>query len=178
MFAVTQASPEILLSQGKLRPWKKEDADALARHANNRKIAENMRDGFPFPYTIDDANTWLDMCLKEMRHLFLAIEVDGEAAGSIGILFKENVYRFSAEIGYWLGETHWRKGICSEAIVKVTDHIFATTDIVRIYADIFSSNFPSMKTIEKAGYQFEGINKRAVYKNGEFFDQHVYCKIR
>jgi ribosomal-protein-alanine N-acetyltransferase len=169
---------EFFLSKAKLRPWNEGDAAALARHANNKKIADNMRDGFPFPYTIDDAHTWLNMARKESRHMLLAIEVDGEAAGGIGILFKDNVYRFSAETGYWLGETHWRKGITCEAIDKLSDHIFSTTAIVRLYAEIFSPNIASMKTISKAGFHREAINKNAVFKNGILLDQHVFCRLK
>lgn len=169
---------ELILTKSKLRPWREGDAVALAKHANNRQIADHMRDGFPFPYTIEDAHTWLNMAMNESRHLLLAIEVDGEAAGGIGIIFKENVYRYSAEVGYWLGAAHWKKGITSEAIRMLSDHVFATTPVVRLYADIFSANTPSMKTIERAGYHLEAVNKNAVFKNGVLLDQHVYCRLK
>ncbi len=169
---------EIILSAGKLRPWRAEDAPAIAKHANNRKIADNMRDGFPYPYLLKDAQAWLSMALHEPRHLFLAIEVNGEAAGGIGMMFKENVYRLSAETGYWLGEEHWKKGITSEAIRKLSDHVFSATDIIRIYAEIFSPNVPSMKTISKAGFHLEAINRNALVKNGVIMDQHVYCRLK
>ena len=169
---------ELVLSRSKLRPWKMQDAAALAQNANNQKIARNMRDGFPFPYTIDDAYTWLKMASKEFRHLLLAIEVDSVAAGGIGIIFKDNVYRLSAEIGYWVGEPWWNKGITSEAIQKLSEHIFTNTNIVRLYADIFSGNIASMKAISKAGYHLEAINKNAVYKDGILLDQHVYCLLK
>jgi len=169
---------EFILSNAKLRLWKTEDAAAIAKHANNKKIADNMRDGFPFPYGLDDAYTWLNMAMRETKHILLAIEVDGEAAGGIGIMFKDNVYRYSAETGYWLGEQHWRKGITSEAISRISDFVFETTAIVRLYADIFSPNIASMKTILKAGYHLEAVNKKAVYKNGEHLDQHVFCKLK
>ena len=169
---------ELLLSKSKLRPWNPNDAFALARHANNKAIAGNMRDGFPFPYTLDDANIWLNMAMKETRHVLLAIEVDGEAAGGIGIILKENVYRFTAEIGYWLGAMHWRKGITSEAIVKLSEYVFEKTELVRLQAEIFSPNIASMKTILKAGYHLEAINKNAVFKNGVLLDQHVYCRLK
>ncbi len=169
---------EIILANAKLRFWKESDASALSKHANNKKIADNMRDGFPFPYSIDNANTWLAMATKETKHILLAIEVEGEAAGGIGIIFKENVYRFTAEIGYWLGETHWGKGITTEAIIKLSDYIFANISIARLQAEIFSPNIASMKTILKAGYHLEAINKNAVYKNGRLFDQHVYCRLK
>lgn len=169
---------ELILSKSKLRPWNANDAFSLAKHANNKKIADNMRDGFPFPYTIDDAQRWLNMAMKETRHVLLAIEVNGEAAGGIGIIFKENVYRLSAEIGYWLGETYWRKGITSETIAGLSSYAFAKTDIVRLQAEIFSPNTASMKTILKAGFHLEAINKKAVIKNGVLLDQHVYARIK
>jgi [ribosomal protein S5]-alanine N-acetyltransferase len=169
---------EFILSKAVLRQWQMSDAPALAKHANNRQIADNMRDGFPFPYTLEDAHTWLNMALKESKHILLAVEVNGEAAGGVGILFKDNVYRFSAETGYWLGEMHWRKGITSEAIRKLSEYVFAKTPVVRLYADIFAPNIPSMKTIEKAGFHLEAINKNAVFKNGMLMDQHVYCLLK
>lgn len=169
---------EIILTNAILRPWKEEDAFSLAKHANNKKIADNMRDGFPYPYSFEDAQRWLNMAMKEARHVLLAIEVKGEAAGGMGIIFKENVYRLSAEIGYWLGEAHWGKGIAGEAIAKLSEHVFANTDIVRLYAEIFSPNSSSMKAISKAGFHLESINKKAVFKNGKFLDQHVYCKLK
>lgn len=169
---------EILCSRSILRPWKAGDAAAIARHANNSKVAGFMRDGFPFPYMLDDAHTWLNMAMKETRNLFLAIEVEGEAAGAIGVLFKENVYRYSAEIGYWLGEQHWNKGITSEAIQKLSEYIFRETDIVRLYAEIFSPNISSMKAISKAGFHLEAVNRNAVFKNGVLLDQHVYCRLK
>lgn len=169
---------EFILSKALLRPWKESDAASIARHANNKKISDNLRDGFPYPYTIEDARTWLSLALNETRHILLAIEVDGEAAGGIAILYKDNVYRFSAEIGYWLGESHWNKGITSEAIRILSDFIFENTGIVRIQAEIFSPNIASMKAVTNAGYLFESINKKAIFKNGEFFDLHVYCKVK
>ena len=168
---------EISLSKGKLRPWIDSDAPAIAKHANNIKIAENMRDGFPYPYTLQDAYNWLKMT-SNSDHILLAIEVEGEAAGGIGILYQDNVYRLSAETGYWLGEQHWKKGITSEAIRKLSDYVFENTGIVRLYADIFSPNIPSMRTIEKAGFHLEAIHKKAVYKNGVLLDEHVYCKLK
>jgi len=93
-------------------------------------------------------------------------------------MFQDNVYRLSAEMGYWLGEKYWRRGITSEAIRKLSEYVFENTGVVRIYADIFSPNIPSMRTIEKAGFHLEGIHKNAVYKNGKLLDEHVYCKLK
>jgi len=168
---------EIILAKGKLRPWVNADAPAIAKHANNKKIAENMRDGFPFPYSIQDAYNWLSMATTS-NHIMLAIEVEGEAAGGIGVMYQDNVYRLSAEMGYWLGEQHWRKGITSEAIRKLSDYVFENTGVVRLYADIFSPNIPSMRTIEKAGFTLEGIHRKAVYKNGQLLDEHVYVRLK
>jgi ribosomal-protein-alanine N-acetyltransferase len=169
---------EIKLKQGKLRSWKAEDATALAHHANNKKIVQFMRDGFPFPYTLDDAKEWLDKTISDDVNTLLAIDMDGEAIGSIGVLPFTNVYRKGAEIGYWLGESYWNKGIVTEAIHALVNYIFETTSLIRITACVFEKNTASMHVLEKAGFQLESIHKKAVYKNEQVMDEYQYVIFR
>jgi len=168
---------EINLKLGRLRSWEKEDAAALVQHANNPKIAANMRDGFPYPYTLKNANDWLDAVLKDEKNIFLAIEMDGEAIGGIGIIPFGDVYRKGAEIGYWLSETYWNRGIATDAINQLVNHAFKFAGLIRISACVFEKNKTSMHVLEKAGFHLESIHKKAVFKNGELLDEFVYVRL-
>jgi RimJ/RimL family protein N-acetyltransferase len=137
-----------------------------------------MRDGFPFPYTLDDANEWLGKVMADNKNILLAIEINNEAVGGIGILPFSDVYRKSAEIGYWLSENHWNKGIVTEAITKLVNHVFSYSGLIRISACIFERNKASMRVLEKAGFQLEGIHKKAVFKNDELVDEYVYALVK
>jgi RimJ/RimL family protein N-acetyltransferase len=169
---------DITLTSATLRPWRPGDAGSLVRHANNREVSRNLRDSFPFPYTEADAHAWLSGRVGEAPPLNLAIEVDGEAAGGIGVHTQDDVFRRSAEIGYWLGQAHWDRGIMTEAVVAMSDYAFATLDIVRLFAGVFSSNPASARVLEKAGYQLEGRLRAAVTKDGETLDQLLYALVR
>jgi len=152
---------------------------SLVRHANNFNIWKNLRDGFPHPYTEESGAGWLKMVNSEPRNLILAIEIDGEAAGSIGIIFKDDVYRITAEIGYWLSEQHWGKGLMTEAVNLLVGYVFANyPEIMLIYAEIFSYNPASGKVLEKCGFHLESIHKKAVFKNGQLLDEHRYVRFR
>ena len=168
---------EFHLDKCLLRPWQHDDAHSLAKYANNKKIADNLRDGFPYPYTLHDAQSWLKFALSS-KSLLLAIEVDSEAVGSIGIIYKDDIYRKSAEIGYWLAEQYWNQGIMCSAIKNLTKHIFANSDIIRIYAGVFESNQASAKTLVKAGFRYEATHKKAVIKNGIIMDETIYTLLK
>ncbi len=161
-----------------LRPWRIEDAETLASYANNSKIAANLRDAFPHPYTVSDAAGYINFCLGMKDELCFAIEVDGKAVGSIGVFLKEDVYRKSAELGYWLAEPFWGKGIMSEAVSRICEHAFSKYDIVRIFAEPFARNLGSRRVLEKAGFELEGILKKSVFKNGVIEDSCMYAKLR
>lgn len=163
-----------------LRKWKLSDAQSIAQIANNKKIADNLRNLFPYPYTIEDAKGYIDICLNtdESKNLFYAIDVEGKAVGSIGVFVKDDVYCKSAEIGYWLGEDYWGKGIMSEAIRRSCEEAFKIFDIVRIFAEPYAYNIGSRKALEKAGFKLEGVLEKSVYKNGTFFDSCVYALIQ
>jgi RimJ/RimL family protein N-acetyltransferase len=161
-----------------VRSWEWRDRDAIVRHANNRKVSLNLRDRFPYPYTLSDARNWLDMVVGSKPETNFAIDVAGEAVGGIGFTVQHDVGRRSAEIGYWLGEAFWGRGIATEALVAVTEHAFANYDICRLYAHVFDWNGASARVLEKAGYECEGRLKKSVTKNGETIDQLMYAMIR
>jgi len=148
------------------------------RHANNRSVWINLRDRFPHPYTLADARNWLDTVVGVSPETNFAIAVDGEAVGGIGFTIQHDVAHRSAEIGYWLGEEFWGRGIATEALIAVTDHAFANYDLCRLYAHVFDWNPASTRVLEKAGYEFEGRLKQSVTKNGQTIDQLMYAAIR
>ncbi len=169
---------EIRLTRCTIRDWRVGDEDAIVRHANNRKLWRNMRDSFPHPYTRADAEWWVRYASSTNPVTNFAIEVDGEAVGAIGLVLREDIFRRSAEIGYWLGEAHWGRGIVSEAVRGLTEYAFQTFDLCRIYAGVFEWNPASMRVLEKAGYQFEGRMKKAVTKDGQTVDEFIYACVR
>jgi len=170
---------EILTGEGfRLRRWKTEDAVSLARHANNRNISRFLRDGFPYPYTLRDAESWIEMILKADSNLVYAIEVNNEACGGIGLHALKDVYRFNAELGYWLSEQHWGRGIMTEAIRLLTDHAFRNHHWERIFAGVFSNNQSSMRVLEKCGFKKEAVHYGAVNKENQFLDEVVYALLK
>lgn len=158
----------------KLRVWKTEDAKSLAQAANNPNIAKNLRNAFPNPYTLEDAIWFINDSIinAERKQINYAIVVDGQAVGGIGISVKDDVYEKSAELGYWLAEDFWRKGIMSRAVQTICKEAFGIFDIVRIFAEPFADNEGSRGVLEKAGFTNEGTMRNGVFKNGEI---HSYC---
>ena len=169
---------ELRLKHSTLRPWRANDAAALVKHANNRKVWRNLRDAFPHPYTLANAHAWLAAAAIMDPLRFFAIEIDGEAVGGIGIGPLEDVYSRSGEIGYWLAEPYWNRGIVSEAARAITEYAFGPLDLVRVQTGIFAWNSASMRVLEKCGYVREGVQKRAVFKDGEFADCVLYARLR
>lgn len=161
-----------------LRAWKPADAPSLARYANNANIARQLRDRFPHPYTIADARQFIQSVAGARPTMLFAMVVDGEAVGGIGFFPGADVERFSAEIGYWLGEAHWGRGITTEAVRRFTEYAFETFDLCRIYASVFAWNPASARVLEKAGYQFEGRLRQSGVKEGRVVDGLLYATIR
>ena len=168
----------ISLRVATLRPWKETDAPALERHANNPRIAAMMRDGFPHPYTGNDADRFIKMATAPSHNLLLAIEAEGVAAGGIGIHPFDDVYRKSAEIGYWLGEDYQGRGIVTEAVTALVPVAFEQSDIIRLQAGVFSGNKASMRVLEKCGFAKEAVHRNAVVKNGIIMDEVLYVRFR
>jgi RimJ/RimL family protein N-acetyltransferase len=156
-----------------LRSYLASDVASLVRHADNPRVAENLRDRFPHPYTEDDAYEWLAVALKQDPETNFAIAVDGELVGTIGLEVGDDVYSHSAEIGYWLGEDYWGRGIATEAVRALTDWAFTSLGLLRVYALVFESNPASVRVLEKAGFALEGRMRSAVVKRGRVMDQMI-----
>jgi len=170
---------KIQFDNGFLRPWKINDAEELSLIANNKKIADNLRDGFPNPYSLEDAYKWLDMVLAfNDPPRYFAIIIDKKLAGSIGIVTKEDIYRKNVEIGYFLAEPYWGRGIITNAIRAVTAYAFKSFDIVRVYAEPFADNEGSKRALEKAGFRCEAVFKNYVIKNGIIKDSCIYSVLK
>lgn len=161
-----------------VRPWRRGDEESLAHHANNYRIWRNVRDRFPNPYTIENARDWVGMASVENPPSNFAIVVDGQAVGGIGLVFKDDIARCGAEIGYWLGEEFWGQGIVADAVRAVTAWAFDNFDLHRIYAGVLEWNPASMRVLEKAGYQFEARLRNAVVKEDVVMDELIYAVIR
>jgi RimJ/RimL family protein N-acetyltransferase len=168
---------EIRLTRSTLRPFRSGDEPSLARHANNRKLWLNLRDVFPHPYTEGHAAAWVRFNQQSPRWLNAAIVVDGEVAGGIGLIPQQDVMRHSAEIGYWLGEPFWNRGIVTEALVAFTHYGFDTLGFERLFAHVFGPNARSIRVLEKAGYTLEGRLRQAVVKDGVRLDMLVYGRL-
>ncbi len=162
----------------KLRKWNKADLNSLVKYANNWNVAKWLTNGFPHPYTIEDGKAYLSMIANDNPIKVFAIEVDGEAVGSIGIFPQSDIHEKSAEMGYWLAEEFWGQGIMTKAIQEIVAYGFSTFDIVRIFARPFSTNLQSQRVLEKAGFVFEARLKNALFKNGEFMDELIYVKLK
>jgi ribosomal-protein-alanine N-acetyltransferase len=160
-----------------VRPWRAADVDSLVRHANNINIARQLRDRFPHPYTRADGIAFLKHASQDQDPTNLAIDVNGEAVGGIGYVAGTDVERYSAEIGYWLGEPHWGRGIVAEALALVTGDIFDRLNMLRLFALPFADNLASRRVLEKAGYVCEAIMRSASVKYGRSRDQALYAKI-
>jgi RimJ/RimL family protein N-acetyltransferase len=161
-----------------LRNWKAEDAEDIVRIANNKEIFDNVRDSFPQPYTLKDALDFIAEGKENNGTLLIAIEVNGKAAGNMGVTFKSDVYRKNAEIGYYLSEEHWGKGIMTKVIKKTVEYCFENYDIIRIYAEVFTSNIACIRALEKAGFIHEATFKSNIIKNGVIGDSCIYSILK
>ena len=168
----------IQIGQHVIRKWKIDDEDALVKHADNPKIASNLRDIFPSPYTNTDAKEFLSIVAASKPATIFAIATTAEAIGGIGLTIGKDVYRFTAELGYWLAETYWGKGIMTSAVTAITKIAFKQFRLNRVYAKPFISNTASVRVLEKAGFQLEGRLRASIIKNGQVLDQLIYSKVR
>ena len=168
----------LVLKSCTIRRWQLDDAESLAKHANNRKVWLGLRDLFPHPYTIDDAHEFLQKKIIEQSATIFCIEIDEAAVGGIGIHPGQDVHRHTATVGYWLGEGFWGRGIMTEAVAALTDFCFQNFPLRRISAEVFAINPASARVLEKAGFTLEGRLKNNVLKDGELLDSLLYARTK
>jgi RimJ/RimL family protein N-acetyltransferase len=161
-----------------IRDWRIDDAPSIAKYANNRKIWINLRDGFPHPYQLSDAENFIAKVAKQNPRTVFAIANNKEAIGSIGLMLGEDVHRFTAEMGYWLAEPFWNKGIMSEVVDSFAEFALEEFKLQRIFAEPYTSNPASARVLEKAGFVLEGKLRSSVFKDGKILDQFLYAKTR
>jgi len=151
-----------------------EDAPSIAKYANNRKIWMNLRDAFPHPYSLQDAESFISRVIEANPITVFAIATQWEAIGSIGLMLGKDVHRFTAEIGYWLAEPFWGKGIMTQAVKSLTAYAIRDLKLHRIFAEPYTTNPVSARVLEKAGFICEGILRSNVFKDGKILDQFLY----
>ena len=169
---------QFVLERCTIRPWRLDDAESLARHANNRRIWLGVRDLFPHPYTIQDAHEFLPRTINEQSAMKFCIEIEGAAVGGIGVHSGQDVHRHAATVGYWLGEEFWGRGIMTEAVTVLTDFCFENFPLRRISAEVFANNPASARVLEKAGFIFEGRLKNNVLKDGKLLNSLLYARTK
>lgn len=164
----------------KIKKWELTDAGDLAAALSNTKIQDNLRDGLPYPYTRQDGIDYISAMLSadENKTFAFAITVDGKVIGSIGVFRQENIHRQTAELGYYVAEEYWGKGIMTEAVKQICRYVFEKSDIVRIYAEPFAYNSASCRVLEKAGFQYEGTLRNNAVKNGKIIDMKMYALLK
>ncbi|MFZ4581864.1 MAG: GNAT family N-acetyltransferase [Paludibacter sp.] len=160
-----------------LRKFTPDDAPALAMLCNNSNIWDNLRDYIPNPYTEADAAGFINHCLTEHPPVTFAITYKGNLAGCIGLVPQTDVYRLSAEIGYWVGEPFWAKGIATRAVQMITRYGFEQLGLLRIYSGVFGFNTASQRVLEKAGYKLECVFEKSIVKNNRIADEYRYAKL-
>lgn len=162
----------------RLRALSREDVPALARHANNEKVAQYLRDRFPHPYSIEDAARFFEYAETTAEECVACIAVGDEVAGMIGVQFRKDIERCSAELGYWLGEEFWGRGIITAAIRSFTAWAMPRFELTRLYAEVFAENGASGRVLEKAGFARVGVLRKAAIKNGRHHDYVLYDMVR
>ncbi len=164
----------------KIRKWKLSDASDLAAALSNKKIHDNLRDGLPYPYTEKDGADYITAMLSadENETFAFAITADNKVIGSIGVFRQQNIHRQTAEIGYYIAEKYWGKGITTEAVRQICRYVFDKSDIIRIYAEPFAYNTASCRVLEKAGFQYEGTLRNNAVKNGKAVNMKMYSLLK
>ena len=160
--------------------WKIEYAKELAAALNNKNILDNLRDGLPYPYTENDAKEFI-MAMRnadKSKVFAFAIVYNGKCIGSISVTRQENIHFKTAELGYYIAEEYWGKGLTTQAVKEVCDYVFSYSDIIRIFAEPFIYNAASQRVLEKNGFNCEGVLKNNAYKNGKIVDMKMYAKIK
>ena len=166
------------LGDVKVRSWRRDDLKSLVQHANNAKIAANLRDQFPHPYTRRDAIDFLEYAHTQEPESSFAIEFGGEAVGGVGFLLGRDIARLSSEMGYWLSEEFWGRGIATRAVAAMSDWAFDNYKLTRVFAMAFAHNMASIRVLEKAGFAREGLMRKSAIKNGVILDQILFAEVK
>lgn len=163
-----------------IRPWRLADAASLAQNLNNSEVQDNLRDGLPYPYTEEDAREYIGAMLSaDPEKVFaFAITADDTAVGGVGIFRCDNIHFRTAELGYYVGQDYWGRGIATKAVMLACEYVFKTTDILRIFAEPFAYNAASCRVLEKSGFQLEGVLRSNAVKRGKVLDMKMYARIR
>jgi [ribosomal protein S5]-alanine N-acetyltransferase len=161
-----------------VRTYRAEDATSLAKHGNNRRIWENLRDRFPHPFTQANGVEYITHVLQSPDTPSFAIDVAGQAVGGISLHLGNDIERISAELGYWLGEEFWGRGIMTSAIGLVTEYALQERRLIRVFAVPFTTNVASCRALEKVGYQREALMRRSALKDGTVRDQYLYAIVK
>jgi len=159
-----------------LRKFKEEDKVQLSHILNEPEVIKYLSSKIPKPYTLQDAQWWISTGSK--ISIVKAIELNGTLIGCIGANRGEFEFQRSAEIGYWIAKDYWRQGVATHAINELIPLIFTTTDIVRLFASVFSENTASIRTLNKCGLKLEAIHKKAIYKDGKFYNNHIFSILK
>ena len=164
----------------KIRKWKLTDAKDIAVALSNKKIQDNLRDGLPYPYSEKDGIDFISSMISanEDETFAFAITLDDKVIGSIGVFRQQNIHRQTAEMGYYIAEEYWGKGIMTDAVKQICEYVFKNSDILRIYAESFAYNTGSCRVLEKAGFQYEGTLRNNAVKNGKVIDMKMYSLLR
>lgn len=160
-----------------LRAWRADDLDSLVANASDESVSRGLRDRFPYPYTGDDGRAWLARAIDESDRAW-AIELDGAAVGGISLHPGSDVHRHSAEIGYWIGQRYWGRGLITAILGAFTPRAMHAFRLYRVFAAVYANNPASMRVLEKCGFAREGVQKSAVVKRGELLDLYVYARTR
>lgn len=160
-----------------LRKITPNDLDTLVKYANNPKVHLYTSNKFPYPYLKEHALSFIEFANSSTTSDIMAIDINGEFVGGCGIHFKEDLQSKNAELGYWLAEPFWGKGIITSVITERIQHAFNKHNIHRLYASVFDENIASQKALLKCGFTLEAILKQAIYKNGKFYDDYIYSFI-
>jgi ribosomal-protein-alanine N-acetyltransferase len=167
---------QVSLERCAIREWRLDDAPSLTRHANNRRVWLGLRDFFPHPYAIENGNEFLRQATAEKPTTKFCIDIEDAAAGGIGIRIGEDVHRHVGQLGYWLGEEFWGRGIMTEAVSEFVNYCFKKFPLHRIYAEAYANNLASARVLEKAGFVLEGRLRKNVVKDGKVLDSLLFAK--
>lgn len=169
---------EIGIAGWSLRAWRESDAAGLAEHAHNPNVWRHMSDGFPHPYTLAIAEHWVRQGHVDFGGDNWAIAFEGAAVGGCGIHAGEGQFRCNAEIGYWLAQACWGRGVVTAVAAALTARAFANPEITRVFAPVHAGNLASMRVAEKNGFTREGVQRLSAIKAGQVIDRVVYACYR